>query len=263
MKKTNSIVLLVLLVLTSMLGLTFKGFAAEESKELVVGNDGATDGIAIYNKEQELEGFEIDFWNEIGKKLGYDVRFEVLDFKGLWPLLDDGRIDTIGNIVSPNPERKEIYDFTDSYLFTEYVFLSSPDLNVESIKDLDGKSIGLVPSSAMVPVVENIEKEYGIKFKIVHYDDTATADVANGRVDLAIQNDMQAVNTVKDIGEDKIKILIGSGVYSETAYPFVKDNENAAEKRELVNKAIQELIKDGTAKEISEKWFGKDYTHKK
>lgn len=232
----------------------------EGDKVLTIGNDGATDGIAMLNDDGELEGFEIDVWNEIGKRTGYEIEFEVLDFKGLWPLLDDGRIDTIGNIVTPNEERVEIYDFTDSYLFDEYYLLSAPDVEINSFKDLDGMSIGLIPSSAMVPMMDEFQEKHGITLEYVNYDDTATHDVANGRVDLAIQNGTQAFNTVKKIGEDKIKVLTGLEEFAEMAWPFVKDNEEQAKIREMVDKTLDEMQADGTLAELSEKWFGADLT---
>ena len=45
----------------------------------------------------------------------------------------------------------------------------------------------------------------------------------------------------------------------EKAYPFVKDDENSAELRQKVDKAITEMKEDGTLSKIYEKWYGADY----
>lgn len=48
----------------------------------------------------ELKGFEIDVWNEIGKRTGYKVEFKVSKFSGLFGMLDAGQIDTIAHQIS-------------------------------------------------------------------------------------------------------------------------------------------------------------------
>ncbi len=46
-------------------------------------------------KQDELQGFEVDVWNEIGKRNDYKVEFVTANFSGLFGLLENGRIDTI------------------------------------------------------------------------------------------------------------------------------------------------------------------------
>ncbi len=47
----------------------------------------------------------------------------------------------------------------------------------------------------------------------------------------------------------------------ENAYPFVKKDENK-EKIEKINKALDDMKKDGTLQSISKKWFGENVTEK-
>lgn len=229
-------------------------------KVFVVGTDGSTPGYTVLNDKNELEGFEIDVWNEIGKRTGYEVKFEQMPFSSLFGLLDDGRVDTIANAIGPNEERKKIYDFSDSYLFEESILLSAPDKKIESLKDLDGMSVGVVAGSMDAEILDILESEEGIKLERVDFDDTATNDVVMGKVDLSVQGMGIGVDAVERIGKDKIQILTGLGQFSESAYPFKKDDENAKAKKELLNKTLKEMREDGTLKEISEKWFKTDLT---
>ena len=229
-------------------------------KVFVVGTDGSTPGYTVLNDKNELEGFEIDVWNEIGKRTGYEVKFEQMPFSSLFGLLDDGRVDTIANAIGPNDERKKLYDFSDSYLFEERILLSAPDKKIESLKDLDGMSVGVVAGSMDAEILDILESQEGIKLERVDFDDTATNDVVMGKVDLSIQGMGIGVDAVDRIGEDKIQILTGLGQFSESAYPFKKDDENAKAKKELVNKTLKEMREDGTLQKISEKWFKTDLT---
>ena len=45
----------------------------------------------------ELQGFEVDLWIEIGKRLDSDVEFVTAPFAGLFGMLKAGQLDTISN----------------------------------------------------------------------------------------------------------------------------------------------------------------------
>ncbi|MGI6080294.1 MAG: transporter substrate-binding domain-containing protein [Candidatus Avilachnospira sp.] len=236
-----------------------EGSDSEGEKKFIVGMDGATVGYSMLNDEGELEGFEVDVWKEIAERNGYEVEFLQMPFSSLFELVDDGRITTIANLVNPTPERKELYNFSDSYIYEHYVLMSSPDKNVSSLKDLDGMSIGVIVGSANEGIIQTLEEQEGIHLERVNFDDTAINDVVMGKVDLSIQGEGSAAEAVKNIGEDKIKVLIGLGQYSESGYPFAK-TEEGDKNREIANETLKEMREDGTLAEISNKWFGVDMT---
>ena len=60
---------------------------------------------------------------------------------------------------------------------------------------------------------------------------------------------------------DNLKILGKTNVLEVNVYPFAK-TERGEELSKLVSGAIKEMHEDGTLKELSEKWFGKDVTVK-
>lgn len=67
-------------------------------------------------KQDELQGFEVDVWNEIGKRNDYKVEFVTANFSGLFGLLETGRIDTISNQITITDARKAKYLFSDPYV---------------------------------------------------------------------------------------------------------------------------------------------------
>lgn len=232
-----------------------------EDKVLKIGMDGCTPGFSVADTNGEVEGYEVDIWNEIAKRNGYTVEYTVMPFSSLFSLVDDGRLDTVANCVAPTEARKEIYNFSDSYLFDELVLLSAPDKNISSLKDLDGWSVTIVAGSTMGSTVDYLEEKEGIKLDRVNFEESGTDDVIMGKVDLTIQSSSTGMNAVESIGADKIKILSGVGLYSENAYPFAK-TERGDEIQELANKTLEEMRADGTLSKLSEKWFGMDLTEK-
>ncbi|MGC5254614.1 transporter substrate-binding domain-containing protein, partial [Escherichia coli] len=63
-----------------------------------------------------LQGFEVDLWDEIGRRNDYQVEYVTANFSGLFGLLQTGRIDTISNQITITDERQATYLFTDPYV---------------------------------------------------------------------------------------------------------------------------------------------------
>jgi ABC-type amino acid transport substrate-binding protein len=58
----------------------------------------------------------------------------------------------------------------------------------------------------------------------------------------------------------KVRILEPQFVGNEVGYFFKKNDEVAEKKLADVNKVLEEMLADGTIKEISKKWFYTDVT---
>ena len=81
----------------------------------------------------------------------------------------------------------------------------------------------------------------------------------NGRVDLWIGGE-PSLNTNIEAGYD-LKIIGQTGSYQEYGYPFLIGDEGE-ELCTVFDNALAEMKKDGTLKNISEKWFKMDITQK-
>ena len=55
-----------------------------------------------------MQGFEIDVWNEIAKRLDYEIEWETAGFPGIIELLDSGRVDTVADQIGITEERKRL-----------------------------------------------------------------------------------------------------------------------------------------------------------
>lgn len=193
--------------------------AAPGKKVLRVGMDGSTSGFTVLNDKGELEGFEVDVWKEIAKRNDCEVTFEQMPFSSLLGMVSDGRVDTVANPLAPTEERKEVYNFSEPYLYDEQNLMSSPSIQAKTFKDLDGLRIGLVPGSVDEAFINGIEKEYSIKVKRVYFDDTAMQDVVMGKIDACVQSQTIAIEAIRRFGADKIKVLMAAGFTSRARTP--------------------------------------------
>ena len=64
-----------------------------------------------YQEGDKLVGFDIDFGEALAAKMGLKTNILNMEFKGLIPALQGGRIDIINSAMYINPERSEQVDF--------------------------------------------------------------------------------------------------------------------------------------------------------
>lgn len=257
-----------LLVLSMVLSviLVIAGCSSNQSEEvgndvIKIGTSGGYHPFTFMNEEGNLDGFEIDVWNEIGKRIGYDVEFNTAAFSGLFGMLDTGKIDTISNQITVTEQRKEKYLFPVSYVYSgAQLIVQKGNDGIKSLEDLKDKKVGVSLGSNYEQLIREYDKNNDIE--VITYEDFVGSlqDVAIGRIDAVINDKLAAVTNIKESGLDLQ--LGGEPVHSlENSFPFINNEENKAV-IEKVNKAIEEMRADGTLEKISNKWFDVDITSK-
>lgn len=272
MKKSVLVGLSVVLVAGMMMGCS-KGDVEEktEKKEQSVskGKNNSQDPIVISTTGQhaffsetneetgELEGFEIEVWEEIGKRLGREIKWETAGFPGVIELLESRRVDTVADQIGITEEREEKYYFSDVYFYVPYRIVVAEDNNtIETVEDLYGKKLGLLSDDIAYSYFDELDPDGKIEY--VNYEESTAvpADVAMRRLDATLMSSLHIESVKKESGLE-IK-GVGEPVYTENAgYPFAKTEEGKA-LRDDVNEVLKELKEEGFMKETAIKWFGFD-----
>lgn len=237
--------------------------AAKEAEKVIRVGTGGTYNPWCFKENDKLQGFEVDVWNEIGKRAGYKVEFTVSKFSGLVGLLDAGQIDTVAHQMSITKERQEKYNFTEAYAYSKYDFIVKKDSPYEKIEDLKGKKVGAWLGGNGEKTLKELNEEYKLGLDMSFYDGTPLEkEVEMGRLDACWQGAIKS-QTVITQGNLDVKLMgaeteIGSEI---NAYPFAKNEEGKAMSEEIT-KVIKEMHEDGTLTELSQKWFNLDTTKK-
>ncbi|MCY6485561.1 amino acid ABC transporter substrate-binding protein [Clostridium aestuarii] len=261
MLKRLSVVLLAIVVsMIGLIGCGTKQNTTENQKVIRVGSSGQYYPFTFVEND-ELQGFEIDVWNEIGKRIGYDVEFVTAKFSGLFGMLETDKLDTISNQISITQQRKEKYWFTTPYVYSgaQLVVKKGNDF-IKGFEDLKGKKVGVSLGSNYEQMLRKFDKNNEIN--IITYDGGALEqDVTLGRIDAFL---MDRVSSLALIKKTKLDLqLAGEPIaINENSFPFPKKEDNK-ELIENVNKAIEDMRADGTLKNISKKWFDIDITDKR
>lgn len=266
-KKSILVVSMVLLVMMVIAGCSSNTTPAveNESKEaakvIKIGTSGGYPPFTFMNSENKLDGFEIDVWNELGKRIGYEIEFQTAEFSGLFGMLDTGRINTIANQITITEARKEKYLFPTPYVFSgAQLIVKNGNDSIKGLEDLKGKKIGVSLGSNYEELIRTYDVNKEIE--VITYEDFigSLQDVAIGRIDAVMNDKLAAIINIQKSGLDLQ--LGGEPVRPlENSFPFANNEENAA-LIELINEAIVEMREDGTLNEISNKWFSVDITSK-
>jgi L-cystine transport system substrate-binding protein len=167
--------------------------------------------------------------------------------------LQTGKIDMVANQVGIKPERQEKFDFSKPYTISyAQLVVHQDNQTIRTIEDIKGKKAGQTPTSNYGKMAE----EHGAQ--IVAYEDMmgAMQDVAAKRIDLSL-NDKLAIAEMLKNNDLPLKVIDIQSDRAESAFPVQKGN---AELVKAINKALDEMEKDGTLIKISKKWFGTDVT---
>jgi polar amino acid transport system substrate-binding protein len=254
MKRLTKIFLLFIVILT--LGACSTDSSSTDSNDqLIIGIDDAFAPIGFRDENNNIVGFDIDLAKAVGEQMDTKVVFQPIDWGSKETELQSGRIDLIWNGYTVTEERKQKVLFTEPYLANAQVIVTLKDSEINSLNDLAGKSVGLQAQSSASNALNNSEIASEIK-DITEFKTNVLAlqDLDNGRID-AVVIDEVVIDYYMTLKPDTYKVLEESLAPELYAVGVKKGNNELLEK---VQKAMDEIIKKGTAAEISEKWFGEN-----
>ena len=210
------------------------------------------------NSEGKLEGYDIDVWEEIGKRLNKKIEWTQIAMQGAFGSLESGQADTVTQQISITPLRAEKYYFAEPYFLSPYRFyVAGTNNSINKLEDMFGKKLGVEISTSSLEYIKALDPEG--KIEIVSYNldgglDPIPNAVATGRVS-ASTTAVIVFQTLKENTELDLK-MVGDIIFTEVnAFPFRKD-EAGKKLCDEVSKVIAEMREDGTLEKLAIKWFG-------
>lgn len=228
--------------------------AAMEKDTLVVGLDDSFPPMGFRDDESNIVGFDVDLAKEVASRLGMEIELKPIDWTANVMELNSGSVDCLWNGLSITPEREAEIDFSRPYLANRQVIIVLAGSDIVDIPSLAGKTVGLQDGSSAVSALEKNEIASQVTQQKYADNVTALTDLSIGRVDAVLLDEVVA-RYYETQNPGVYTVLDDSFAEEEYGIGFKKGND---ELREAVQKVFDEMIEDGTAAEISEKWFGKD-----
>ncbi|SJZ75705.1 polar amino acid transport system substrate-binding protein [Cetobacterium ceti] len=230
------------------------------SKEIInIGLDDTFAPMGFRSEKGEIVGFDIDLSREVCKRLDLEPNYIPCDWDGILFQLKTGRIDLIWNGLTVTENRKKEILFSDNYLDDGQVILVRENSNVKNLKDLENKKIGVQMGSTSYFALEK-SSIYGNLNEVRKYSSNVEAilDLEAGRTNGVIIDEV--VGRYYQKKEKNLKILNIKFPKAAFAVGMRKNDKNLQIK---INKALNEIKKDGTFDSIKKKWFGEENNYGK
>ena len=211
----------------------------------------------VYTEETELDGLDVALVKEMAGRLGLDVEVIDIAFDGLIDAAIIGQIDLIGGAFAITEERSEKLDFTNAYYESGGIFLCR-DGNPVTEDTIKTAKIGVQKGTSFEQwIASNLVIDGRVSPANV-FTYSKVKDVINvlksGKVDLIlIDEDIYRSQYKADPSLIEVKNQV---VNEKFAYAAVKGSSLIPE----LNRVLREMFLDGTAQNIADVYFSKDFS---
>lgn len=227
----------------------------EDREYFVVGLDDTFAPMGFRDDAGNLVGFDVDLANEVSERLDVEVRFQPIDWDTKVLELDSGSIDMIWNGLSITDSRLEEMCFSNPYLVNTQMIMIKKDSTIDTISDLTNLKVGVQISSASEEAVlaNSVSDSFSELVKYDNYN-LALLELQNGTIDAVVIDEIMGRYIISQ--SDNL-YSVATENFGEEAYGVGFRLESTSI-RDQINLALQAMVEDGTATEISIKWFGED-----
>ena len=254
MKKFIVLLLAVLMVLAA-----FAGCAKQEESSLTIekgkllmSTNASFPPYEMTTDAGGFEGIDVEIAQAIAAKLGLELEILDMDFDAALLAVQEGKSDIVMAGVSVTEDRQLVMDFSNSYATGVQVVIVKEGSDV-TMDNLGEMMIGCQRGTTGYIYASDTPDNGGYgEDHVIAFDNGAAAVQAlmNGQVDCVIIDSAPAQEYVA--ANPGLTLLEGNWVEEQYAIGMDKGNTALVE---AVNKALSELIADGTVQNIIDKYI--------
>lgn len=204
------------------------------------------------DESNQPAGYDVDVARELASRLDIDdVEFIPSTFQNFIEGVRAGRFDIVVSGQTITEERRKQVDFSQPYQVNGIsVFVADSNDTLTGPDDLPGRTIAVSSGTTQEAYVR--EKIPGATAKTYQNATLALTDVARGNADAALVSRFQGAY----LASRNDLAVRPAGPLLETEVNGMSFRQNAGTFRTEVDRAITEMIEDGTLSRISKKWLG-------
>lgn len=260
MKMTKRILAIVLAI--AMVA-CFAACGKKDGNVLKVATNAEFEPFESLDKDGNIVGFDVDLFDAIGEKIGYEIEYDNMEFDGVIAAVTQGSCDAAISGLTINAKRSKSVDFCDSYYggAAQVLMVSAKDTyytgtdKVTLDEQLKNQSVGVCTGYTGQAYAEGDEDWgfagiEGATVKIYENISLAIADLKNGAINAIIMDDTPAKEAASQNSAD-VKVIDVALTVEEYGIAVEKGNTELVEK---INKALAELKEDGTYDDLLAKY---------
>lgn len=218
-----------------------------------------------YIVDGKPEGFHKELLEDLkayAKTQNVDVKQDILPWTGLLASVSSGQYDVAFTGALVTDERLRVFNFAPPFASAQHFYVKrADDKRLSDIASLCGKTVGVQAGSALLarlPELKKMMKDKGCEMgKVVEYPSYPEiyADLANGRLDYAVNALISVSDLVKTRGDTFAKGIAVSGA-GFAAWPVPK---NSPELLTFLSGFMDQIRANGRLAALQTKWFGEAF----
>ena len=221
-----------------------------------IGVEGTYRPYTYHDASGKLAGFEYDIAETLAKDLGVTAEFIETPWDSLIAGVDADRYDIVINNVSATDERKQKYDFSVPYLYSEPKVAVKKDSSLQNVSEISGHSSAQSETSNFRKMVE----AKGASIVVVSGFDEAIEQVLSGRAEMTANDSVSFAEYFKEHPDANLRLLSGDlGTGSNSSILMAKGQDAL---RNAIDESLKKHLENGDIKAIYEKYVGEDLSPK-
>lgn len=228
-------------------------------KELRWGVDGGYPPFDELSPAGTIVGFDPDIASAICVDMKVKCVFVVQPFESAIPALNQNKFDALIASLGITAEREKQVTFSDKYYSSGAHLVARKGSNLlPDVKSLAGKTVAVQSGS----IHEHFAKEnwatHGVKIVTYANQDNVYFDLLSGRVDAALQDDIQARASFLDTPRGKNFQFVGQALETSDSRVAIAVQKGNLKLRDAINKSIANIRANGKYDAIRKKYFSFD-----
>jgi polar amino acid transport system substrate-binding protein len=220
----------------------------------IVGFDAEFPPYGYKDDSGNYTGFDLDLAKEVCERNNWTFVPQPIDWDAKDAEIDSGSIDCIWNGFTIDG-RENDYTWSDPYFDNKQVFIVRADSGIDTIDDLNGKTVETQKDSSALAALQGDNKtiadSFGTLTEVADYN-TAFMDLKSSACDaIAMDIGVGEYDIKNQDNPDDFKVIDQYITTEKYGIGFKKGNDDL---KNQVQETLNEMFKDGTVAKIAEKY---------
>jgi glutamate/aspartate transport system substrate-binding protein len=189
---------------------------------------------------------------QIGKKV--EVRYQPVTSQNRIPLVQNGTVDIECGSTTNNLARQKDVDFLYTMYVEEVRIATRANSGINSIKDLNGKTVATTTGTTSVQLLRKHERANGVDFKEIFGKDHADSFLLleSGRADAFVMDGQILAGNIATSKNPADFKIVGEPISVEPIAIMVRKGDTL---KKLGDQVIAGMAKSGEVAKLYDKWF--------
>ncbi len=236
-------------------GLIYNYFSKESLPPIVyrIAIDETWYPLQLFDKEQDITIFSEEIARAIAEKQHFPIQLIRVGSENLFTGLDNGEYEAVLSSLLVLEENVENYIVSNPYYLLGPVLVVSSSSHIKSLKDLNGKSIGII--IGLKPII-SLYKNTSINFVFYDYNYRYKLidDVSNNVIDGMILSLITAYEYTKNGPYQNLLKVVSKPLTNDGLRLIAKKNPESKKLIEQFNEGLKAIKKNGVYNQLLLKW---------